>query len=157
MLAVSVVSGPDGGAAPGSGGAGLAVAVAAADPGAGAGGASTQTQGGPMLASGLVPQPRRLGFALVLESADVGARAAAHVTLAGGRVAAAKLAALAHAAAEGEGATEAEVGADTSAAAGGGSGSSGSGNGGGGGGSIVSSAAESALASARRQKAALCA
>jgi hypothetical protein len=90
-----------------------------------------------MLASGLVPQPRRLGFALVLESADVGARAAAHVALAGGRAAAAKLAALARAAAEG-GSADAHHHADMETD------------------TVAALAEVEALASARRQKAALC-
>jgi hypothetical protein len=86
ILDVRLIAGPDGGAAAGSGAAGLASEGDAAAPSA-ASVASVSAAAG-----GFLHSPRRFGFALALESAEVAQRAVEHVKAASARVVTAKVA-----------------------------------------------------------------
>jgi hypothetical protein len=86
ILDVRLIAGPDGGAATGSGAAGLASAGDAAAPSP-ASVASVSASAG-----GFLHPPRRFGFALALESAEVAQRAVEHVKAASARVVTAKVA-----------------------------------------------------------------
>jgi len=86
ILDVRLIAGPDGGAVTGSGAAGLASAGDAAAPSP-ASVASVSASAG-----GFLHPPRRFGFALALESAEVAQRAVEHVKAASARVVTAKVA-----------------------------------------------------------------